>query len=162
MRQQTAWNQLFVLIRTDGSPAALMPAARQAISSLDAEQPAYLIQTLDDATAASTFQQRIAALFAQRGDVLWLVLSQVLRLSAIGLALGIAILLLAGRLLERLLFEVRASDPLTISLVTLVLAAVAVVAAWARLPREQGRSDSGLEVRMRHPGTVQVDAGSCV
>ena len=88
MRQQTAWNQLFVLIRTDGSPAALMPAARQAISSLDAEQPAYLIQTLDDATAASTFQQRIAALFAQRGDVLWLVLSQVLSLSAIGLALA--------------------------------------------------------------------------
>jgi len=62
VRQQTAWNQLFMLIRTDGSPAALMPAARQAISSLDAEQPAYLIQTLEDATAASTFQQRIAAL----------------------------------------------------------------------------------------------------
>jgi ABC-type antimicrobial peptide transport system permease subunit len=75
------------------------------------------------------------ALGAQRGDVLWLVLSQVLSLSAIGLALGIAILLLAGRLLERLLFEVRASDPLTISLVTLVLAAVAVVAAWAPASR---------------------------
>jgi macrolide transport system ATP-binding/permease protein len=76
------------------------------------------------------------ALGAQRGDVLWLVLSQVLSLSAIGLALGIAILLLAERLLlERLLFEVRASDPLTISLVTLVLAAVAVVAAWAPASR---------------------------
>jgi len=49
---------------------------------------------------------------------------------------GIAILLLAARLLlERLLFEVRASDPLTISLVTLVLAAVAVVAAWAPASR---------------------------
>ena len=155
------------------SPAALMPAARQAISSLDAEQPAYLIQTLDDATAASTFQQRIAALLvgifagvavllaaigiygvmsyavsartqemgvrlalgAQRGDVLWLVLSQVLRLSAVGLTLGVAILLVAGRLLERLLFEVRASDPLTIGLVTLVLAAVGVVAAWAPASR---------------------------
>jgi putative ABC transport system permease protein len=173
VRQQTAWNQLFMLIRTDGSPAALMPAARQAISSLDAEQPAYLIQTLDDATAASTFQQRIAALLvgifagvavllaaigiygvmsyavsartqemgvrlalgAQRGDVLWLVLGQVLRLSAVGLTLGIAILLIAGRLLERLLFEVRASDPLTIGLVTLVLATVAVVAAWAPASR---------------------------
>ena len=150
-----------------------MPAARQAISSLDAEQPAYLIQTLDDATAASTFQQRIAALLvgifagvavllaaigiygvmsyavsartqemgvrlalgAERGDVLWLVLGQVLRLSAVGLTLGIAILLIAGRLLERLLFEVRASDPLTIGLVTLVLATVAVVAAWAPASR---------------------------
>ena len=75
------------------------------------------------------------ALGAQRGDVLWLVLSQVLRLSAVGLTLGIATLLVAGRLLERLLFEVRASDPLTISLVTLVLAAVAVVAAWAPASR---------------------------
>ena len=128
---------------------------------------------LRHATAASTFQQRIAALLvgifagvavllaaigiygvmsyavsartqemgvrlalgAQRGDVLWLVLGQVLRLSAVGLTLGIAILLVAGRLLERLLFEVRASDPLTIGLVTLVLAAVAVVAAWAPASR---------------------------
>jgi ABC-type antimicrobial peptide transport system permease subunit len=162
-----------MLIRTDGSPAALMPAARQAISSLDAEQPAYLIQTLDDATAASTFQQRIAALLvgifagvavvlaaigiygvmsyavsartqemgvrlalgAQRRDVLWLVLGQVLRLSAVGLTLGIAILLIAGRLLQGLLFDVRASDPLTIGVVTLVLAGVAVAAAWAPASR---------------------------
>jgi len=75
------------------------------------------------------------ALGAQRGDVLWLVLSQVLRLSAVGLTLGIAILLVAGRLLERLLFEVRASDPLIIGFVTLVLAAVAIVAAWAPASR---------------------------
>ena len=101
------------------------------------------------------------ALGAQRGDVLWLVLRQVLRLSAVGLTLGLAILLVAGRLLERLLFDVRASDPLTICLVTLVLAVVAVVAAMGpSLPREQGRSDSGFEVRMRR--VAQVDAGSCV
>ena len=75
------------------------------------------------------------ALGAQRRDVLWIVLRQVLQLSAVGLTLGIAILLIAGRLLERLLFDVRASDPLTIGLVTLVLAGVAVVAAWAPASR---------------------------
>ena len=58
VRQQTAWNQLFMLIRTDGSPASLVSSARQAVSSLDPEQPVYIIQTLDDALATSSFQQR--------------------------------------------------------------------------------------------------------
>ena len=39
-------NQLFMLVRADGSPASLLPYARQAVSALDPEQPVYLIQTL--------------------------------------------------------------------------------------------------------------------
>ena len=62
VRQQTAWNQLFVLVRGDGSPGALMPAVREAVRSLDPEQPVYAIQSLEQAVAHASFQQRVAAL----------------------------------------------------------------------------------------------------
>ena len=71
------------------------------------------------------------AVGAQRRDVVWLVLGQVLRLSAIGLAIGIGVVVAAGQALEGLLFGVRAADPGTILAVTLVLGAVALLAAWA-------------------------------
>jgi putative ABC transport system permease protein len=61
VRQQTAWNQLFVLVRSETAPAALLPTVRQTVSSLDPEQPVYMTQTLDDALATASFQQRISA-----------------------------------------------------------------------------------------------------
>jgi putative ABC transport system permease protein len=70
------------------------------------------------------------AVGAQRKDVMWLVLRQVLRLSVTGLALGVGLLLVAGRALEQLLYGVAPADPMTIGGVTLVLASVALVAAW--------------------------------
>ncbi len=66
---------------------------------------------------------------------MWLVMRQVLRLSAIGLAIGIVGLLFASSALESLLFGVRAADPFTIATVTLILGAVALVAAWAPASR---------------------------
>ena len=173
VRQQTAWNQLFMLIRTDSTPAALLPAARQAVTSLDPEQPVYMIQTLEDALADSSFQQRISALLlgifaavalilaaigiygvmsyavaartqemgvrlaigAQRRDVIWLVMRQVIKLSIVGLTIGIVGLLFVSQALESLLFGVRAADPLTIAAVTLILATVALAAAWAPASR---------------------------
>lgn len=169
VRQQTAWNQLFLLIRADAKAGAFVAPVRDAVLSLDREQPVYMIQTLEDAIAASSFQQRIStvllgafaavalllaavgiygvmsysvsartqemgvrlAIGAQRGDVMWLVLGQVVRLSAIGLVIGIGLLLAAGRALERLLFGVHPSDPLTIAAVAATLGAVAVIAARA-------------------------------
>jgi putative ABC transport system permease protein len=71
------------------------------------------------------------AIGAQRRDVIWLVLGQVVRLSALGLTIGIVVVVAAGRALEGLLFGVRAADPATIATVTLVLGAVALIAAWA-------------------------------
>ena len=62
VRQQTAWNQLFLLVRGDGAPNALLPAVRESVRSLDPEQPIYGIRTLEEAIADSSFQQRIAAL----------------------------------------------------------------------------------------------------
>ena len=60
-RQQTAWNQLFVLVRSEGAAGAILPLVRQTVLSLDPEQPIYAIQTLDEALAMSSFQQRAAA-----------------------------------------------------------------------------------------------------
>ena len=75
------------------------------------------------------------AVGAQRRDVVWLVVGQVLKLCAIGLAVGIVALMATGGALEGLLFGVRAADPMTILAVAAVLAAVALVAAWAPAAR---------------------------
>jgi putative ABC transport system permease protein len=173
VRQQTLWNQLFVLVRGDASAAALLPSVREAVRALDADQPIYAIQTLEEAMAEASFQQRIAAVLlsifagvalvlaavgifgvmsysvsartqemgvrlamgAQRRDVMWLVLGHVLRLSAVGVAIGIAGLLAVGKAMTGLLFGVTPADPLTIASVAGALGAVALVAAWAPAAR---------------------------
>jgi ABC-type antimicrobial peptide transport system permease subunit len=71
------------------------------------------------------------AVGAQRRDVVWLVLRQVLWLSAAGIAIGVGLILAAGRLLQQLLYGVRPADPVTIVTVAVVLGGVAVAAAWA-------------------------------
>jgi predicted permease len=62
VRQQTDWNQLFLMVRTDGNGTALLPSVREAIKSLDPEQPVYLVRTLEAAVADSSFQQSMAAM----------------------------------------------------------------------------------------------------
>ena len=54
------WNQLFLLVRTNGEPGLMLSAVREQIVSLDPDQPVYAIQTLEDAFATSIFQQRAA------------------------------------------------------------------------------------------------------
>ena len=71
------------------------------------------------------------ALGAPRLAVMWLVVGRVLRLSAIGLAIGIGLVLALGRVLAQLLFGVGPADALTIAVVTATLGATAVGAAWA-------------------------------
>ena len=61
VRQQTDWNQLFVLVSSDGDAAAMLPAVRAAVRALDPEQPIYNVRTLETAVAEASFQQRIAA-----------------------------------------------------------------------------------------------------
>ncbi len=70
------------------------------------------------------------ALGALPGDVLKLVIGQGMALVAIGVALGLAATLAVTRVLESLLFEVSARDPLTFALVPLGLAAVALAACY--------------------------------
>lgn len=70
------------------------------------------------------------ALGAQNHDVLWLVLSQGLRLTFIGAAVGLACAWGLVRLLDAMMPAVPGGDPLGIVAVTAVLAAVATVACW--------------------------------
>ncbi len=64
------------------------------------------------------------------GRVRRLVIRQGLELSALGLLSGGAISLVLGRLLEGQLFAVKATDPLSLTVVALVLLGVALVSCW--------------------------------
>ena len=70
------------------------------------------------------------ALGATPGSVLRMVLSNMVRWTATGAALGLLGAWLSSRLLESLLFEVRAHDPFLLGAALLVLLAVAFLAAW--------------------------------
>jgi putative ABC transport system permease protein len=69
------------------------------------------------------------ALGARPRDLVGMVMRQVFAITGLGVAIGGAGALAAGGLLTRLLFGVRASDPVTFAAVAIVLVAVALVAA---------------------------------
>jgi ABC-type antimicrobial peptide transport system permease subunit len=70
------------------------------------------------------------ALGAQLGDVLRLVLSQGLKLTLIGAAIGLLGAYLATRAITSVLYGVSATDPLTFGFVSLLLVAVALLACY--------------------------------
>jgi ABC-type antimicrobial peptide transport system permease subunit len=70
------------------------------------------------------------ALGANAGDVLRLVLRQALILVGVGLATGLMLALALSRLLDSLLFDLSATDPVTYTAIALILGAVALVASW--------------------------------
>jgi putative ABC transport system permease protein len=70
------------------------------------------------------------AIGAARRDVVWLVLGQVLRLTLVGLAIGVSVLMLAGGLLQRVLFEIQPFDPVAMGAAIAILASVALLAGW--------------------------------
>jgi putative ABC transport system permease protein len=70
------------------------------------------------------------SLGASRANVLTLVLKHGMRLAGLGFAMGLIAALAAGRLLSGLLHEVHPSDPVTIVLTALELAAVALAACY--------------------------------
>ena len=78
------------------------------------------------------------ALGATRENVGWLILREVVSMSAIGLAIGLPLAYAVGRLVESQLFGVKASDPLVFAAAAATLASVAMLAGW--LPARKAAS----------------------
>jgi predicted permease len=78
------------------------------------------------------------ALGANRDDVVRLILKQGMRLTAIGIVLGLALSFGATRLLAGLLYGIKPADPATFAGVSLLLAAVAFVSCY--LPARRAAS----------------------
>jgi putative ABC transport system permease protein len=70
------------------------------------------------------------ALGARASDVLTLVVGQGMLLAAIGVAMGLAGAFAMTRVLEKFLWGVRPTDPVTFTAVSLLLAAVAMLASY--------------------------------
>jgi ABC-type antimicrobial peptide transport system permease subunit len=87
-----------------------------------------------------------AALGAQRGDIVALVVTQAVTLVGVGLALGVAGALVASRWVAPLLFGESATDPAVFGAVTLVLAVVTLVASAGPAARA-ARADPNVALR---------------
>ncbi len=83
------------------------------------------------------------ALGARTGDVLKMVLRQGLKLTAMGLLIGLAAAYALTRYMQSLLFGVKATDPLTFAAISLLLVAVALLACW--LPARRATEVDPLE-----------------
>ena len=70
------------------------------------------------------------ALGAGRREILELVMGQALRVTVWGVVLGVAGALAAGRAIASLLYGVTPHDPLVLSVVIVILGAVAAVASY--------------------------------
>lgn len=70
------------------------------------------------------------ALGAEKADVLKLVLGQGLKLTLIGIAIGLAVALALTQFMKAILFGVSASDPLTFAFASVVLGFVALLACY--------------------------------
>jgi putative ABC transport system permease protein len=162
-----------LLVRANGDSNSLERAIRDAVWSIDRDQPVQDMSTLEQAVASSEAEPKFhtvllgifaalglaialvgicgvisysvsqrtheigirMALGAQSREVLHQVLWEGMRLVLAGLAIGIIAALALTRVLTSLLFEVRATDPATFSVVSMLLACVALAACF--LPARQ-------------------------
>ena len=67
------------------------------------------------------------AVGAQRHDILRLILGEGSRMIAVGILLGAVLAIFVGRALENYLFDVRASDPLSLAIAAVLFGSVALV-----------------------------------
>jgi len=165
-------NRMTLVVRTNGDAAALVPTVRNAIHSVDRNQPIVRVATMDDLVDRSIANRRFAlilfeafgmvalvlaavgiygvlsssvtekvreigiraALGASPESILTLVLGQGMRLTALGIAIGLAASLAATRAIVSMLFGVSRLDATTYLTVVVTLGAVAMVAcgvpAW--------------------------------
>jgi len=165
-----------VVVKSRLEPAALTAAIRSAIATIDAEQPIYDLDTMDQlvadafgpkrltlflllflgavvlvlasvglyATLAYSVSQRRKeigirmAVGAQAGDIRRLVVSQGTILALCGVAAGLAGSLALTQLMHALLYNVSASDPLTLLGVATTLVGIALLASYVPAHRAMG------------------------
>ena len=139
-----------LVLRTALPPSSIRPAIKNAIWSVDKDQPIFNVRSMDEIISGITSAQRIAflaldvfavvqrtneigirvALGAQRRDILQLVVYQGIKLASAGVLIGLLASFGLTRLMASLLFGVSASDPLTFAGVALLLFAVALLACY--------------------------------
>jgi len=72
--EQVAIGQMYVVVRTDGDPASLLPAIREQVKSLDTELPVYAPKTMEDYVSASVASRKfisiLCGVFAATGLLL--------------------------------------------------------------------------------------------
>ncbi len=167
--QAAGWfNQLFLLVRTEVDARSVLPAVREAIASIDPEQPVYAIQTIEEAFATLQAPRRIStllltlfgafalvlaavgiygvvayaasqrtreigvriALGAEQASVRRLVVRQAFVPVLLGGLIGLAGAVAAGRFMTSLLYEIDGNDPATLAAALVVMAGIALLAAW--------------------------------
>jgi len=84
---------------------------------------------------------------AQKLDVLSMIVNQGLKMVLIGVSLGIVLAFATTRLMERLLYEVKPTDPLTFAGVAFLLVGIALLACW--LPARHAAKIDPMEA-LRH------------
>jgi putative ABC transport system permease protein len=159
---------LSFVVRTRGDAAVLAPAIKNAIWSVDKDQPIVRVATMDQLIAATEAERHFvlilfeafglaalalaavgmygvlagsvvertreigvrAALGASRRSILGLILRDGMRLTGLGILLGLCAAAGATRFLVTLLYGISPLDWMTWCSVTVLLAAVAALACW--------------------------------
>ncbi|MGA8528212.1 MAG: ABC transporter permease [Acidobacteriaceae bacterium] len=78
------------------------------------------------------------AMGADRGDIVRLIVRQGMRLSLIGIAVGIVAALVLGRVMMAMLVGVKPTDPLTFAAMAVAFLAIAALASWVPARRAAG------------------------
>ena len=160
--------QTEVVLRTKGSPAAMVPTVREVIQKMNSENVVYETRTFEEIVVDSLANRRFSmvllsvfavlalvlssigiygvisyvvgqrtheigiriALGAQRADVLQLMLGEGMKMTLVGVGIGLAGALGLTRLMVNMLFGVSATDPVTFAAVAIVLTGVALAACY--------------------------------
>jgi putative ABC transport system permease protein len=166
----------YLAVRTAGDPMAVLSAVRQAIWSVDREQPVSNPSSMRELMSQETGSRRQAmillsafaglalllaalgiygvlsyavtqrtreigirlALGAERRKVVGMMLRIGMSVASIGVALGVAAAFVLTRALAKLLYGVRATDPLTFAAVAAFLLAISAVACYVPARRAAG------------------------
>jgi len=80
------------------------------------------------------------AVGARSGDVVKLILRYGVLLTVVGMAVGVGAAIVASHVLESMVFGIATTDPLTFTVVSILLGAVAIVACWVPA-RNASRTD---------------------